>query len=203
MHDLDSNFAGGVKLCGSRELDVHWRRPDEWGYRSLRAKAVPPKGISKEERAAIRAEHERLLTTWREHCPPRLSKHDYWERLNVNTGSVLLCGGVMFEREGDAYFCLGFQINKAEHAEMAAAGEKRKGAGPDRAGGQRAQHAQPGRSARCGPGVRVAAMNHYDDDEPSLSLRARLAMTGWIGTGLAGLLTAANHLPDLFLLIAR
>ncbi|MEZ3136988.1 hypothetical protein ACBG90_20000 [Stutzerimonas kunmingensis] len=46
-------------------------------------------------------------------------------------------------------------------------------------------------------------MNHYDDDEPGLSLRARLVMTGWIGTGLAGLLTAANHLPDLFLLIAR
>jgi len=37
------------------------------------------------------------------------------------------------------------------------------------------------------------SMNHYDDDEPGLSLRARLAMTGWIGTGLAGLLTAANH----------
>jgi len=46
-------------------------------------------------------------------------------------------------------------------------------------------------------------MQHYDDDEPGLSLRARLAMTCWIGTGLAGLLAAANHLPDLFLLIAR
>ena len=29
------------------------------------------------------------------------------------------------------------------------------------------------------------------------------AAGGWIGTGLAGLLAAANHLPDLFLLIAR
>src|SRR5690606_3990262 len=89
MHDIDSNFAGGVKLSESGELDVHWRRPDEWGYRSLRSKAVPPKGISKEERAAIRAEHDRLLTTWREHCPARISKLDYWERLNVNTGNVL------------------------------------------------------------------------------------------------------------------
>jgi len=43
--------------------------------------------------------------------------------------------------------------------------------------------------------------NHYDDDKPTL--RERLAMTGWIGTGLAGLLTAANHLPDLFLALAR
>ncbi|WP_157825640.1 hypothetical protein [Pseudomonas sp. Choline-3u-10] len=46
-------------------------------------------------------------------------------------------------------------------------------------------------------------MQHYDDDEPGLSLRTRLAMSGWIGGGLAALLTAANHLPDLFLLIAR
>jgi len=44
-------------------------------------------------------------------------------------------------------------------------------------------------------------MNHYDDDEPTL--RERLVMTGWVGAGLAGLLTAANHLPDLFLLLAR
>lgn len=123
MHDIDSNFAGGVKLSESRELDVHWRRPDEWGFRSLRSKAVPPKGISKEERAAIRAEHDRLLTTWQEHCPKRLSSHDYWERLSVNTGNLLLSGGVMFEREGVAYFCLGFQINKAEHAEQVAAGK--------------------------------------------------------------------------------
>lgn len=127
MHDIDSNFAGGVKLSGSRELDVHWRRPDEWGYRSLRCQAVPPKGISKEERAAIRAEHERLLSTWRAHCPARLSKHDYWDRLNVNTGNLLLCGGVMFERDGTAYFCLGFQINKAEHAELVAAGKPTSG----------------------------------------------------------------------------
>ena len=46
-------------------------------------------------------------------------------------------------------------------------------------------------------------MQHYDDDESSPSLRERLAMTGWVGTGLAGLLAAANHVPDLFLLLAR
>lgn len=46
-------------------------------------------------------------------------------------------------------------------------------------------------------------MQHYDDDEPCLSLRARLALTGWIGTGLTGLAYVANHLPDLFLAIAR
>ena len=63
MRDMDSCFAGGVKLSASRELDAHWCRPDDWGYRALRRSAVPPKGISKDERAAIRAEHERLLTT--------------------------------------------------------------------------------------------------------------------------------------------
>lgn len=43
MHDITSYFAGGVKLSKGRELDVHWRRPDEYGYRSLRQNAVPPK----------------------------------------------------------------------------------------------------------------------------------------------------------------
>lgn len=43
--------------------------------------------------------------------------------------------------------------------------------------------------------------NHYDDDKPSL--RERLAMTGWVGTGLTGLAYVANHLPDLFLALAR
>lgn len=47
---------------------------------------------------------------------------------------------------------------------------------------------------------------HYEEDEdpsPSLGLRARIAMAGWIGSGLAAIGAAANHLPDLFLLIAR
>lgn len=45
-------------------------------------------------------------------------------------------------------------------------------------------------------------MNHYDD-EPSLSLRARLAMGGWVCTGIAALGAVASQLLDLFLLIAR
>ncbi|WP_417777117.1 hypothetical protein [Stutzerimonas xanthomarina] len=127
MHDITSHYAGGVKLSASRELDMHWCRPDEWGYRRLRTSAVPPKGISKEERAAIRAEHERLDATWTEHCPPRLSKHDYWDRLGVNTGNLLLCGGVMFEHGGLAYFHLGFEINKADHDEKVATGKPTSG----------------------------------------------------------------------------
>ncbi len=109
MRDITSHFAGGVKLSASRELDVHWCRPDDHGYRSLRCKAVPPKGITKEQRAAIRAEHERLLNLWKEHCPKRLDSHSYWERLNINTGNLLLCGGIKFEHQGVAYFCLGFE----------------------------------------------------------------------------------------------
>lgn len=127
MHDITSYFAGGVKLSASNELDVHWRRPDEYGYRSLRHKAVPPKGASKEQRVAIRAEHERLRELWKAHCPPRLDHLDYWDRLNVNTGSLLLCGGALFEHQNVAYFALGFEINKADHEEKAAAGKPTSG----------------------------------------------------------------------------
>jgi hypothetical protein len=123
MRDITSIYAGGVKLSDSRELDVHWRRPDDFGYRSIRNAAKPAKGTPKEERAAIKAEHERLQALWHEHCPKQLSSHDYWDLLNVNTGNLLLCGGLKFEHAGVAYFQLGFQINKAEHHANVAAGQ--------------------------------------------------------------------------------
>lgn len=127
MRDVDSHFAGGVKLSGGAELDVHWCRPDQHGYRALRTAAKPGKGISKEERAAIRAEHERLVSLWNEHCPARLSCTEYWDRLGVNSGNLWLCGGVKFELNGVAYFHLGFQINKAEHDSLVAAGQPTSG----------------------------------------------------------------------------
>lgn len=123
MLDLTSHFAGGVKLTGGAELDPHWRLPDDYGYRSLRSIAKLPKGISKEDRTAIRAEHQRLVTLWAEHCPKRLSTHKYWERLGVNTGNLLMSGGIKFELGGTAYFHLGFHINEAEHLTKAAAGK--------------------------------------------------------------------------------
>lgn len=127
MRDVDSNFAGGVKLSGASDLDVHWCRPDELGYRALRTAAKPGKGIPKEERAAIRAEHDRLVALWRKHCPERLSSTDYWDRLGVNSGNLWLCGGIKFEYNGTAYFHLGFQINKAEHHANVAAGNPSSG----------------------------------------------------------------------------
>ncbi|MGY2176349.1 hypothetical protein [Pseudomonas azotoformans] len=127
MRDVDSHFAGGVKLSGGAELDVHWCRPDDHGYRALRTAAKPGKGKSKEERAAIRAEHERLVALWNEHCPARLSSTEYWNRLGVNSGNLWLCGGIKFELDGVAYFHLGFQINKAEHHSQVAAGQPTSG----------------------------------------------------------------------------
>ncbi|NWD81921.1 hypothetical protein HX891_16175 [Pseudomonas reactans] len=127
MRDPDSHYAGGVKLSGGTELDVHWCRPDDHGYRSLRVAAKPGKGLSKEDRAAIRAEHERLVAIWNEFCPERLSGSNYWDRLGVNTGSLWLCGGIKFELDGIAYFHLGFQINKAEHEALIAAGQPTSG----------------------------------------------------------------------------
>lgn len=123
MTSGDTHYVGGVKLSASRELDVHWRRPDDYGYRCLRHKAVPPKGTSKEDRAAMRAEHERLQALWEQHCPKRISSHETWQQLNVNTGNLWLCGGVMFELRGTAYFALGFPINKPEHQDNVAAGK--------------------------------------------------------------------------------
>lgn len=122
MRDLTGHFAGGVKLGSSTELDVHWRRPDEYGYRSLRSTAKIVKGISQDERTAIRTEHERLVQLWRDNCPARLSSHHYWDQLGVNTGNLLLSGGVKFELNGTAYFNLGFQIIKAQHDANRAAG---------------------------------------------------------------------------------
>ena len=127
MRDITSHYAGGVKLTGSRELDVHWRRPDDHGYRLLRCAAKPVKGTSKEERAAIRAEHERLLDLWREHCPPHLSIHDYWDRLNVNSGNLFFSGGIKFELDGVAYFHLGFELNEDEHQAKLTAGKPSSG----------------------------------------------------------------------------
>jgi hypothetical protein len=127
MHNITDHFAGGVKLSTSRELDVHWCRPDEFGYRSLRQAAKPVKGTPKDERASIRAEHERLLTLWRDNCPARLDSHRYWDQLGVNTGNLLFCGGIKFELDGTAYFHLGFQINHAEHLSNTAAGKPSSG----------------------------------------------------------------------------
>jgi hypothetical protein len=127
MRDLTSNFAGGVKLGTHREHDVHWCRPDDYGYRTLRVAAKLPKGSSKEDRAAARAEHQRLHDLWQTHCPKRLSIHDTWERLTINTGNLLLCGGVFFAHHDSAFFELGFQINKAEHDEKVATGKPTSG----------------------------------------------------------------------------
>lgn len=127
MRDITDHYAGGVKLSASRELDVHWRRPDDHGYRSLRVAAKPAKGTPKEERAALRTEHERLRSLWREHCPERLCIHNFWDRLGVNTGNLMICGGVKFELDDTAYFHLGFQINKAEHDADVAAGKPTSG----------------------------------------------------------------------------
>ncbi len=43
---------------------------------------------------------------------------------------------------------------------------------------------------------------HYDEDDKP-HLLGRVATCGWVGGGLIALGAAANHLLDLFLLIAR
>lgn len=110
MSSGNDSYVGGVKISDSRELDVNWRRPDDYGYRALRSAPQPEKGASKEARAAYKLEHARLVALWKEHCPPRISKGDVWKLLGVDCGSVWLCGGVFFEHEGVVYLHLGFQL---------------------------------------------------------------------------------------------
>lgn len=110
MSSGNDSYVGGVKISDSRELDVYWRRPDDYGYRALRSAAKPEKGASKEARAAYKVEHARLVALWEEHCPPRISKDDVWKLLGVDWGSVWLSGGVFFEHDGVVYLHLGFPL---------------------------------------------------------------------------------------------
>nr|WP_314583871.1 hypothetical protein [uncultured Pseudomonas sp.] len=114
---------GGIKLKGGQELDVHWCRPDQWGFRRLRVKPKTAKGMPKAEREALQVEHQRLVQLWQEHCPASLDVHAFWDRLGVNTGNLLLSGGLFFTQHGAAYFCLGFAIDQAEHLVNVAAGK--------------------------------------------------------------------------------
>lgn len=116
-------YVGGVKLSADSALDPHWCRPDDFGYRSLRVAAKPPKGITKEERASIREEHKRLLALWEEHCPGRIDGDEVWSAIGINNGSVWLSGGVSFALEEVAYFALGFEINQERHAALEASGQ--------------------------------------------------------------------------------
>ncbi|MDC7831632.1 hypothetical protein [Pseudomonas benzopyrenica] len=113
----------GVKLKGDQVLDIHWCRPDPWGFRRLRVKPKTTKGMPKPEREALLIEHQRLVQLWEQHCPPALNVHQFWDRLGVNTGNLLLSGGLFFTQNGAAYFCLGFDINQAEHLANVAGGQ--------------------------------------------------------------------------------
>ncbi|MEH6490726.1 hypothetical protein [Halopseudomonas sp.] len=121
MVDLSRHFVGGIKISGLSDPSPHWTRPCDHGYRKLRSKAVIPKGTPKEQSAAIRAEHQRLIELWRDHYPPRVDRLDVWDQLGVNNGSVMMCGGVMFELNGTAYFHLGFPMNQTEDERKRAA----------------------------------------------------------------------------------
>lgn len=127
MRDITSHFAGGIKLSHDNNLDVHWKRPDQFGFRSLRSKASIAKGQTKEVRARNQTEHERLQALWNEHCPPALDIHEYWDRLGINTGNLMLGGGIKFELQGVAYFAIGFDINEVDHKTKVAEGKPSSG----------------------------------------------------------------------------
>lgn len=116
MFSGSRNYVGGVKIGDGRDLDVHWCRPDQHGYRSLRRSAKFAKGTSKDDRAVQAAEHERLSALWKEHCPPSICMDDAWEAIGLNSGALWMCGGVFFELGGVVYLNLGLQLQEdGEH----------------------------------------------------------------------------------------
>ena len=109
MYSGSRNYIGGIKLGDSRDLDVHWCRPDEHGYRSLRRAAKHIKGTDKEVRTAEKAEHQRLIDLWKEQCPDDIDRDEMWEAIGVERGGIWLSGGVCFEHNGIVYLNLGSQ----------------------------------------------------------------------------------------------
>jgi hypothetical protein len=107
MRSGNRSYVGGVKISASHDLDVHWCRPDQYGYRALRSSAKPTKGTPKEARASQVAEHERLSALWKEHCPASI---DMDEAIGLNLGALWMCGGVFFELDGVVYLNLGLRL---------------------------------------------------------------------------------------------
>lgn len=111
MYSGNDKYVGGVRISDSRELDVHWCRPDDYGYRSLRTAPKISKGTDKPVRAEIKAEHARLQALWAEHCPARISADDTWKAIGLDWGTIWLSGGVFFELDGTVYLHLGFKLS--------------------------------------------------------------------------------------------
>ncbi|WP_256679798.1 DUF1799 domain-containing protein [Pseudomonas sp. Q1] len=110
------SYVGGVKCTDSRELDVHWCRPDKYDYRALRTSAKPSKGAQKEARAAQVAEHERLPALLKEHCPASIDMDEAREAIGLNPGAPWMYGGVFFELDGAVYLNLGIRLCQAVSA---------------------------------------------------------------------------------------
>jgi hypothetical protein len=116
MYSGTRSYVGGIKLSASRELDVHWCRPDQYGYRNLRSSAKHAKGTPKEDKAAANAEHLRLRALWNEHCPKPIDSEESWEALGFSRGALWMCGGQHFEFEGAVYMNLGLKLGEDNHS---------------------------------------------------------------------------------------
>lgn len=116
MRSGSRNYVGGGKLSASRQLDVHWCRPNQFGYRALRSSAKSAKGTLKEERAAQAAEHERLSVLGKEHGPASIDQDEAWEATGLNPGPLWLFGGVFFELDGTVYLNLGIRLENGVEA---------------------------------------------------------------------------------------
>ena len=110
MRSGSRSYVDGVKLSTTREIDAHWCRTDQHGYRAMRSNAKPAKGTSNQGRAALAVEHKRLRVLWKEHCPASIDMDEACEAIGLNPGALWMYGGVFFELDGVVYFNLGLRL---------------------------------------------------------------------------------------------
>lgn len=101
------SYIGGVKIGYDAALDVHWKRPDQWGYRDLRSSPKIAKGTEAGEKAMIKLEHDRLVQLWKEHASVRVEKNGPWEAVGVGWGQLYISGGSYFGNGHTMYMTLG------------------------------------------------------------------------------------------------
>ncbi|WP_263263024.1 hypothetical protein [Pseudomonas sp. RIT-PI-S] len=123
MRWLQAHYIGGVQLTGGVELDRHWRRPDQWGYRTLRKRPKIPRGMQLVKPEAIYAEHDRLLELWAAYCPERIDANEVWKALGIHLGSIALWGGRFFSCGQTAYILLGFRHDQQSPQKISERGD--------------------------------------------------------------------------------
>lgn len=107
-------YVAGVRINRDSELDVHWRKKDRYGYRSLRNAPKIASNTSRDDRRKISDEHLRLKRRWNAHCPSPIDTTLTWQSIGLEPLAMLIYGGECFEHNDTAYFALGMKIDEPD-----------------------------------------------------------------------------------------